>query len=202
MTRKNRNAAAGVLAFALSLLVAPAALAEPFEGEQPGPSTATVEPAPGWEQNKGYLEFLEREQQAAQSSTARQADTKRLQAQVEYQERLAAADSGETAQTSTAGQTDAKRLKAQVEYQERQQQAAQSSTAGSTEAQMPKAQVEYLERQAAAAAEATDDSGPGWLLGAGVITAVAIGSVVVAAIRSRRPETAEPAEREREKLTV
>jgi hypothetical protein len=70
---------------------------------------------------------------------------------------------------------------------------------------MPKAQVEYLERQAAAAAEATDDSGPGWLLGAGVIAAVAIGSVVVAVIRSRRPETAEPAEpaeREREKLTV
>jgi hypothetical protein len=95
--------------------------------------------------------------------------------------------------------------KAQVEYLEQQQLADQSSTTGSSQAQMPKAQVEYLERQAAAAAEATDDSGPGWLLGAGVIAAVAIGSVVVAVIRSRRPETAEPAEpaeREREKLTV
>ncbi|HEX6329395.1 MAG TPA: hypothetical protein VFZ72_22715 [Jiangellaceae bacterium] len=146
MTRKNRNAAAGVLAFALSLLVAPAALAEPFEGEQRGESTATVDPASGWEQNKGYLEHLER-----------------------------------------------------------QQLADQSSITGSSQAQLPKAQVEYLERQAAAAAEGTDDSGPGWLLGAGVIAAVAIGSVVVAVIRSRRPETAEPtepADREREKLTV
>jgi hypothetical protein len=140
MTRKNHNAAAAVLAFALSLLVAPAALAEPFEGDQFGANTATVEPAPGLEQNKSYLEYLER-----------------------------------------------------------QQLASQSSTAGTIEAQMPKAQVEYLERQAAAAA---DDSGPGWLLGAGVVTAVAIGSVIVAAIRSRRPETATPAEREREKLTV
>ncbi|HSJ61922.1 MAG TPA: hypothetical protein VK895_11875 [Jiangellaceae bacterium] len=146
MTRKNRNVAAGVLAFALSLVVAPAALAEPFEGEQGGQSTATVDPASGWEQNKGYLEHLER-----------------------------------------------------------QQPAEQSSTTGTSQAQLPKAQVEYLERQAAAAAEATDDSGPGWLLGAGVIAAVAIGSVVVAVIRSRRPETAEPpepAEREREKATV
>ena len=141
MTRKNRNTAAGVLAFALSMLVAPAALAEPFEGEQRGQSTAAVDPASGWEQNKGYLEHLER-----------------------------------------------------------QQPADQSSTTGSSQAQLPKAQVEYLERQAAAA---TDDSGPGWLLGAGVIAAVAIGSVVVAVIRSRRPETAEPAEpAEREKLTV
>jgi hypothetical protein len=168
MTRKNRKAAAGVLAFALTLLVAPAALAEPFEGEQPGSSTATVEPAPGWEQNKGYLEHLEQQQLADQSSTA--------------------------------GSSQAQMPKAQVEHLEQQQLADQSSTAGSSQAQMPKAQVEHLERQAAA--EATDDSGPGWLLGAGVVTAVAIGSIVVAAIRSRRPETAEPAEREREKLTV
>ena len=173
MTRKNRNTAAGVLAFALSLLVAPAALAEPFEGEQRGQSTAAVDPASGWEQNKGYLEHLERQQLADQSSTT--------------------------------GSSQAQPPKAQVEYLERQQLADQSSTTGSSQAQPPKAQVEYLERQAAAAAEATDESGPGWLLGAGVIAAVAIGSVVVAVIRSRRPETAEPAEpaeREREKLTV
>jgi hypothetical protein len=173
MTRKNRNVAAGVLAFALSLLVAPAALAEPFEGEQTGQSPATVDPASGWEQKEGYLGSLERQQL--------------------------------TDQSSTTGSSEAQMPKAQVEYLERQQQADQSSTTGSSEAQMPKAQVEYLERQAAAAAEATDDSWPGWLLGAGVIAAVAIGSVVIAVIRSRRPETtepAEPAEREREKLTV
>ena len=170
MTRKNRNAAAGVLAFILSLLIAPAALAEPFEGEQPGPSTATVELAPGWGQNKAQVEYLERQESATQFSTT--------------------------------GSSQAQMPKAQVEYLERQESAAQSSTTGSSQAQMPKAQVEYLERQAAAAAEATDDSGLGWLLGAGVITAVAIGSVVVAVLRSRRPETVEPAEREREKLTV
>ena len=177
MTRKTRNAAAGVLASMLSLLVAPAAL---------GASAATVEPAPGWEQNKSYLEYLE-QQEAAQMQKA----------QVEYQERQAA----DAAQTSTARQADAKRLQAQVEYLERQQQAAESSTTGSTDAQMPKAQVEYQERLAAAdSGESTD--GPGWLLGAGAVTAVAIGSVVVAAIRSRRPEPATPVEREREKLTV
>jgi hypothetical protein len=118
-------------------------------------------------------------------------------AQVEYLERQESA-----AQSSTTGSSQAQMPKAQVEYLERQESAAQSSTTGSSQAQMPKAQVEYLERQAAAAAEATDDSGLGWLLGAGVITAVAIGSVVVAVLRSRRPETVEPAEREREKLTV
>ena len=182
----------------LTLLVAPAAL---------GASAATVEPPPGWEQNKSYLEHLEQQQaaempkaqveyqerqaaEAAQISAARQADTKRLQAQVEYLEQQAV-------QTSAAGSTDAQMPKAQVEYQERL--AAQSSTSGQADAQMPKAQVEYLERQAA---EATDDSGPSWLLGAGAVAAIAIGSVVVAAIRSRRPDTSTPDEREREKLTV
>jgi hypothetical protein len=137
-----------VLAFALSLLVAPAALAERLEGELLGTSTATVEPASGWEHNKSYIEYLDG-----------------------------------------------------------QQPASQSSADGTIEAQMPKAQVEYLERLAAAASgepagEATDASGPSWLLGAGVVAAVAISSVVVAAIRSRRPETAGPVDREREKLTV
>jgi hypothetical protein len=200
MTRKNRNVAAGVLAFALSLLVAPAALAEPFEGEQTGQSPATVDPASGWEQKEGYLGSLERQQLTDQSSTTGSSEAQMPKAQVEYLERQQQAD-----QSSTTGSSEAQMPKAQVEYLERQQQADQSSTTGSSEAQMPKAQVEYLERQAAAAAEATDDSWPGWLLGAGVIAAVAIGSVVVAVIRSRRPETtepAEPAEREREKLTV
>jgi hypothetical protein len=198
MTRKNRNVAAGVLAFALSLVVAPAALAEPFEGEQRGQSTATVDPASGWEQNKGYLEHLERQQPADQSSTAGSSQAQLPKAQIEYLERQQPAD-----QSSTASSSQAQLPKVQIEYLERQQPADQSSTASSSQAQLPKAQIEYLERQAAAATEATDDTGPGWLLGAGVIAAVAIGSVVVAVIRSRRPETAEPAEPAvREKLTV
>jgi hypothetical protein len=197
MNRKNRHAAAAVLAFALSLLVAPAALAERLEGELLGTSTATVEPASGWEHNKSYIEYLDGQQPASQSSADDTIEAQMPKAQVEYLERLA------TVEPAPGWEHN----KSYIEYLDGQQPASQSSTDGTIEAQMPKAQVEYLERLAAAASgepagEATDASGPSWLLGAGVVAAVAISSVVVAAIRSRRPETAGPVDREREKLTV
>ena len=132
---RTRGMAAALMALVLSLVLAPAALAEPVEGGSSGTTTTRVEPAPGQEasdrsayraQQDAYLRFLE--------------------------QKAAAVSDGEPAVETTAG-----------------------------------------------------DSGQPWLVGAGVVTAVAIASLGLAAVRTRRQTTVTtvtPVQRERDQVTA
>lgn len=133
-----------MLAFALSIFAAPAALAEPFEGDTHGTSTTRTASDIKWPQRQ--LEILVGQEAGA-------SDTSLYQAQQE-------------------------------------------------------AYLRFLEQKAAAANGAepvetsADDSGGAWLVGIGLVATVAVASIILAMVRSRRQEAITPALRDRDKLQV
>ena len=122
------QAAAAVLAFVMSIFAAPAASAEPLEGDMPGAGTTQIEAGIKWPQRQ--LEYLTGQE-------------------------VGASDTG-------------------------------NATSGGDRAVQPGA----------------DESGRPWLVGVGVIAAVAIASIILAIVRSRRREAVTPTLRERAKLKV
>ena len=113
------HTAVAVLAFALSIFAAPAASAEPLEGDMPGAGTSQIEPETKWPQRQ--LEHL-------------------------------------------IGQ----------------------ESSGVDSAVQPGA----------------DESGGPWLVGVAAVAAVAVASIILAMVRSRRQEAVTPARRDRDKLKV
>jgi len=170
---RTRGSAAALIALLLSLLLAPAALAEPLEGEPSGTTTTKIEPAPGWEHNKSYLEYLDRQHAAYLQPTPGWETNKSY---LEYLDR----------QRATAQASDSSAYRAQQEaYLRYLEQKAAAASGGEP-----------------AVATSADDSGQPWLVGAGVAIAVAIASIVLAIIRTRPQETVTPVQRERDQVNT
>jgi hypothetical protein len=112
---------------------------------------------------------------------------------------------GDKPGTSTAQTESDRTVTADTKWPQPQLKALEDRLADAGDNSLYRAQqdayLRFLEQKADAANEpavgtSTDDSGPPWLVGVGVLAIVAIASILAAILRSRRPEAVTQDERD------
>jgi hypothetical protein len=114
---------------------------------------------------------------------------------------------GDKPRTSTAQTESDRTVTADTKWPQPQLEALEDQLADAEDNSLYQAQqnayLRFLEQKADAAnggepavGTSTDDSGPPWLVGVGVVAMVAIASILAAILRSRRPEAVTQDERD------